>query len=1077
MKTHQKTALSLLLAVVVFSAFAVLSYSGLFEYIEANFYDPRVRDRVETTLDRGAEVLDTYHENNRERFGAILTEPAVRSVYRVNQSRDDILARRNFFARLEEQVTSLAFVRFVDSDAERLWYSTLPSDVSSETDFRREYAPLAELGGEILPAELVLPADGSPDIVLDPEGNHFVYRFPVEDEFGIVQGTALFYVGPNGATDALVRNDVIEVGQRLVIAGDERIIANYAPRFGSALREETVSVDLDRAGGGNQSVLTSGEGVDYLVFSQPLESVGRILYLSPLSAFRMNEVMRWVLLSSTFLTVFLLAFLILNIRQDPEVVLTERIKRFQINLLRELFETGDKPDWEQKRVELEERKEEVNREIKRGIGRLSPSKEKEVDDLLEKSWDEILNVIGNRTRVEDRTDRIDLERLEDMIEKVMSNFASLPARGDASGGAAGAGAGTAGAAGRQQAPVAQGGEAPQTSAAAAPAHDARGPGDSVESSEPSREPVEVEEVGEDEGEELESLEEAEEPAEELEEAGELEEVDEEAEELEEAEEPGEADFTAGMKPVEVEEVGEDEGEELESLEEAEMEDLAEFGALEETTKLEQMSGRETVEAARAEERAAGETPSDEELLRDLSNVREEWEQEQVDTAAEQASVAPPDSRDSAVAGEQAEFGELEELEEPEEAEEPEEVRELQEAEPAELEPAEPEPEPAEELGELEPADLEELEPEGETVEELETVEPERDEEPEPLQPSSPRASGEVRMSDWFSFARHESTPLEDEDVEEAELIEELEEIEEQEPAEADVLEEEADTGEPYRLEDELIVFTSAAETNNEYFEILSLEPGNTDTEDNSESDVFTADGEVVQIDERVYESAHDTPDEEVRELVESIVGPEDEEDAAGIDELLAPGGGLDLLPVGQREEELITGGESTGAGRTPTITPRGLDYDAILSRYPANEGGILKSLIEFTRSWGARAAGVLLPHDGELRLEYSLAVEERCRRDFVVPSNSDVYRHVLSHRSILLAREPLHRFRSFRGLCSEAALAYIGEVILIPIVFRGQEGYLFLGVRDGATGIRELLANAGMSLPEASPAAAAAANS
>ena len=428
MKTHQKTALSLLLAVVVFSTFAVLSYSGLFEYIEANFYDPRVRDRVESTLDRGAEVLDTYHANNQQRFSAILTEPAVRSVYRVNQSRDDIVARRNFFARLEEQVTSLAFVRFVDTEAERLWYSTLAQDVISESDFRREYAPLSEVGGGTEPAELVLPPEAGPDIVLDPDGNHFVYRFPVEDEFGIVQGTALFYLGPSGATDALVRNDVIEVGRRLVIAGDDRIITNYAPRFADELREAIASVDLDR-GADNQPILTSGEGVDYLVFSQALDTAGRVLYLSPLSTFRMNEVMRWVLLSSTFLSVFLLAFLILNIRQDPEVVLTDRIKRFQINLLRELFETGETPDWEQKRMELEERKEEVNREIKRGIGRLSPAKEEEVDDLLEKSWDEILNVMGNRTRVEDRSDRIDLERLEDMIEKVMSNFASLPAAG------------------------------------------------------------------------------------------------------------------------------------------------------------------------------------------------------------------------------------------------------------------------------------------------------------------------------------------------------------------------------------------------------------------------------------------------------------------------------------------------------------------------------------------------------------------------------------------------------------------------------------------------------------------------
>ena len=247
------------------------------------------------------------------------------------------------------------------------------------------------------------------------------------------------------------------------------------------------------------------------------------------------------------------------------------------------------------------------------------------------------------------------------------------------------------------------------------------------------------------------------------------------------------------------------------------------------------------------------------------------------------------------------------------------------------------------------------------MEELETVEPERDEEPVTLEPSSSRATGEVRMSDWFSFAGHEKATLDDDGVEEAELIEELEEPE---PAPEAVAtsgpEEESETGEPYRLEDNLIVFTSSAETDNEYFEILRLDPGNTDADADSTAEVFTADGEVVQIDERVYASSHDVPDREVRELVDSIVGTEDEGDAAGIDELLAPGGGLDLLPVGQRGEELVTGSDSSGSGRTPNITPRGLDYDAILASYSDNEGGILKSLVEFTRSWGARAAGILL---------------------------------------------------------------------------------------------------------------------
>jgi hypothetical protein len=96
-----------------------------------------------------------------------------------------------------------------------------------------------------------------------------------------------------------------------------------------------------------------------------------------------------------------------------------------------------------------------------------------------------------------------------------------------------------------------------------------------------------------------------------------------------------------------------------------------------------------------------------------------------------------------------------------------------------------------------------------------------------------------------------------------------------------------------------------------------------------------------------------------------------------------------------------------------------------------------------------------------MRLDYSLAIEEKCRRNFRVPTTSDIYRHVLSQRSLLLTREPLHRFRAFNGLCSEAALAYIGTALLLPIIFRQQEAYLILAVKETATSIEELLESVG----------------
>ena len=50
--------------------------------------------------------------------------------------------------------------------------------------------------------------------------------------------------------------------------------------------------------------------------------------------------MKWILLASFFVTAYLLAFLLFNIRPDRMTVLSDRIKRFQINLLEDTSRTN-----------------------------------------------------------------------------------------------------------------------------------------------------------------------------------------------------------------------------------------------------------------------------------------------------------------------------------------------------------------------------------------------------------------------------------------------------------------------------------------------------------------------------------------------------------------------------------------------------------------------------------------------------------------------------------------------------------------------------------------------------------------
>ena len=57
MKTVQKVLLSLLLATVVFTAFAVAAYSGLFSLIDTRFYNQRIRSTSQAVLEETRTVV------------------------------------------------------------------------------------------------------------------------------------------------------------------------------------------------------------------------------------------------------------------------------------------------------------------------------------------------------------------------------------------------------------------------------------------------------------------------------------------------------------------------------------------------------------------------------------------------------------------------------------------------------------------------------------------------------------------------------------------------------------------------------------------------------------------------------------------------------------------------------------------------------------------------------------------------------------------------------------------------------------------------------------------------------------
>ena len=98
MKSLVRFALSLLISVVLFAAFAFIAFSGLFDYIESRFYDERIEALEREYVTEALGVIDSFHKENLNRFGLILRNEAIVSVYQANRSREQIGTTRNMDA-------------------------------------------------------------------------------------------------------------------------------------------------------------------------------------------------------------------------------------------------------------------------------------------------------------------------------------------------------------------------------------------------------------------------------------------------------------------------------------------------------------------------------------------------------------------------------------------------------------------------------------------------------------------------------------------------------------------------------------------------------------------------------------------------------------------------------------------------------------------------------------------------------------------------------------------------------------------------------------------------------------------
>ena len=416
MTTSQKAALSLLISVLLFGAFTALTYTGLFDLIETRFYNPSITNSLTRDISRNAEAIDNFLIQLQTRFSGTLKDSAVRHSFLPDQNAEDIYERSRIYGLLMESIDGLQGIRFIDSGGARIHYSTYGNDVLLQDRSSVSYRNYSETE---YPYEKIAVNDGgAPKYILDEKMDRILFSIPFNDSFEVYRGTALFSLSVRAVSDWLINEGRIKAGQ------DISIISN-PPGFlsgMSTLTEKAVSSEVStiwNEGGTKLTRLTSPDSNMSLALISVKTTQG--FYVGRLineEVFSFPQTMKIILLASFFITVYLTIFLIFNIRQDSVTIVQNRLKQLQISLIEQYYERKSDVDWSRWSRELEQRREEISKQLKRGIKTASGGKKGDIDTLVDKSWDELLTVIGGR-----KDSSIDEEKLQVILNRIL---AALP---------------------------------------------------------------------------------------------------------------------------------------------------------------------------------------------------------------------------------------------------------------------------------------------------------------------------------------------------------------------------------------------------------------------------------------------------------------------------------------------------------------------------------------------------------------------------------------------------------------------------------------------------------------------------
>ncbi|MBR0475219.1 MAG: hypothetical protein IJJ66_00205, partial [Treponema sp.] len=135
------------------------------------------------------------------------------------------------------------------------------------------------------------------------------------------------------------------------------------------------------------------------------------------NVFTFSELERAVILSCLFITLFLIVFTLFNLKHDDMVIISSRIRKFELSLFRQYLERKDSADWRALEKEFSLRRQDVNSEIISSLGKRGKKHRKEVNLFLDQSWSELMSAMSGGRRMAEVISSYKNENLEPKPEK------------------------------------------------------------------------------------------------------------------------------------------------------------------------------------------------------------------------------------------------------------------------------------------------------------------------------------------------------------------------------------------------------------------------------------------------------------------------------------------------------------------------------------------------------------------------------------------------------------------------------------------------------------------------------------